>query len=616
MKKSSNYKGKGTLLRLLVLVLFLVIVSSGTLFPGNLETVKVDLKKREFTSALPFDTKFYITGSVGEDVRKVVVSYVRIDKKWGKYRGLYKQNTSWNPKDFEPEYGNVWKRIKGDTSEQEFKVIVGPLHANKKYLFFFEFVTSAITMKKDIFKIIKENLVIKDDADFLNKFVETIGRVDKNKKGFAESINTKMNTVKLHFEMKFGDIQETINKKIKSVFAKKIEQRVSELKGIKLHYEKEKCEKKGIDYKNICEFVEEKLRQTDRLSDSIFVLDFEKEPYSTLLDLAVEKYDYIKENQIAINEAIKAIHNKKVIIHNLSKILKRERLLASPFANVWNMPINYKLKEFKKTTMADVARMIVDGDIKKVLKGKARIEGNNVFPAEAIDIHSIKLLLDFFNKVKSRTFCFKSRNPKPVFENQNEIWDIIAVLEDIIENTQKLDEMPTRYSKSIEKLDDELNKIQLENEIEKFVSEINIPTERKKNPFVSLDFGAGYAFKLNSPFFYTGVNLSLTPVNKLGSSRIFKPLMWIKKRTNLLIGITNGMVNEGNYENLFTGGNLIVGGGIRLSYSLKINGGCIVFREIDPNPIVDNTKIRFRPFISISFDSSWESIIGRLHKIF
>jgi hypothetical protein len=57
---------------------------------------------------------------------------------------------------------------------------------------------------------------------------------------------------------------------------------------------------------------------------------------------------------------------------------------------------------------------------------------------------------------------------------------------------------------------------------------------------------------------------------------------------------------------------LVLGGGLRLTDSIRVAAGALVFKAFDPNPLIDNKRIRISPFLSFSVDWDVKGTITEL----
>ena len=55
-------------------------------------------------------------------------------------------------------------------------------------------------------------------------------------------------------------------------------------------------------------------------------------------------------------------------------------------------------------------------------------------------------------------------------------------------------------------------------------------------------------------------------------------------------------------DNDETSNSLLLGGGLRVTPSMRLGGGVLVFRETDPNPLIDQKSVAVTPYVSFTAD--------------
>ena len=124
----------------------------------------------------------------------------------------------------------------------------------------------------------------------------------------------------------------------------------------------------------------------------------------------------------------------------------------------------------------------------------------------------------------------------------------------------------------------------------------------KGGVYVSLDLGVLYPPELEQATLTVGANVYFAPVNKSAPLRA----NGIRQRLALTLGLTVTNMRreeETRWENLLgEKANLFVGLGYRLTRSLRLGGGLVLFQENDENPLVDERSLAVTPYVSLSFD--------------
>ena len=120
--------------------------------------------------------------------------------------------------------------------------------------------------------------------------------------------------------------------------------------------------------------------------------------------------------------------------------------------------------------------------------------------------------------------------------------------------------------------------------------------------YVSLDLGVLYPPELERATLTVGANVYFAPVNKRAPLRA----NGIRQRLALTFGLTVTNMRreeETRWVNLLgEKSNLFVGLGYRLTRSLRLGGGFVLFQKNDENPLVDEQSLAVTPYVSLSFD--------------
>jgi len=128
-----------------------------------------------------------------------------------------------------------------------------------------------------------------------------------------------------------------------------------------------------------------------------------------------------------------------------------------------------------------------------------------------------------------------------------------------------------------------------------------------RSVYVSLDAGLAYPWRLENMVFYAGTNIYFRPINKAAPLRYKGSFL---HRFSLTVGITTTVEDESRRaedlrqtpNNEDTSNSLLLGAGIRVTPSMRIGGGVLVFRESDPNPLVDQKSVTVTPYVSFAAD--------------
>ena len=117
--------------------------------------------------------------------------------------------------------------------------------------------------------------------------------------------------------------------------------------------------------------------------------------------------------------------------------------------------------------------------------------------------------------------------------------------------------------------------------------------------YLSADAGFAFVPELNKTAPYLGTNIYFRPVNKDAPLRLHGG--W-GRRLCFTIALTLTGIADSTRDDLFHTQSLLLGGGIRITDSLRLGGGAILFERKDPNPLVDHNRLATTPYLSLSFD--------------
>jgi hypothetical protein len=99
------------------------------------------------------------------------------------------------------------------------------------------------------------------------------------------------------------------------------------------------------------------------------------------------------------------------------------------------------------------------------------------------------------------------------------------------------------------------------------------------------------------------------------------PLGYIKNnfinRLSAQVGMTLGSVAKANDRGDLLGSrNLLLGFGYSFSHAIKLNTGVLLYNKLDKNPLIDDPKLAFVPYLGFSVDIRINKLISDLSSIF
>jgi hypothetical protein len=299
----------------------------------------------------------------------------------------------------------------------------------------------------------------------------------------------------------------------------------------------------------------------------------------------------------------------KKFIGNLEKVLEKPDLLAAGPKTWWEQPLNAGREATKTVTIAQATAAFVAGvqrrSLRGILEGTSRINGP-VIESSPRSPASIELLSDYYDVLSSPFFVMKSGErvmPAGLAACQSAFATGFAALAEF--HRKQLGHQATLETPTFA---DILAESFLSQEFQKAASP-TIITETK-NPYISMDVGLAYGFRLDKAFPYYGANFYFAPVNKRAPLNRFEGMERVKKSFSLLLGVTAGSFDDDRNKKFFSGGSVLLGAGWRFNQFVKVNGGALLFKQVDPNPIVVVDRKKTVPFVSFSIDIDLKTLLG------
>lgn len=161
-------------------------------------------------------------------------------------------------------------------------------------------------------------------------------------------------------------------------------------------------------------------------------------------------------------------------------------------------------------------------------------------------------------------------------------------------------------------------------------------TEAIQNQFVAIDSSTVYGFQARQKMYlsadigfvggvgdveevvpYLGTNIYFRPVNKEAPLPPFWQSPQPLSRCGLTLGVTlDGIAKDGERADLFSDYSVVGGLGCRITESIRLGGGAIVYQELDPNPLIDDEKLAAAPYVSISVDWDVREFFVGINRLF
>ncbi|MEO1383803.1 MAG: hypothetical protein AAFV78_11285, partial [Bacteroidota bacterium] len=318
--------------------------------------------------------------------------------------------------------------------------------------------------------------------------------------------------------------------------------------------------------------------------------------------------------------------NREVLSKDLSQIIglsnlpppkKDQKLdstkILSPFATQnLNRKVFPHLPVFKTLTLKDAVYLlssILDDpeEFQYLLLGKTKLQGTTVLNSDEIDSATYLFLMSAFRALSHPNM--DKLNGTPLISDQGK--ELLkgasgkVGLRKIFDDYQEILSLKADRIKIVEECRIELRIFSQKATVAtpKFTK---IPVEVSKSPYIEPNIGFSYAPFVGNVFLYQGIDIFFRPVNRsplaAWSQLKGKDKFW--KRFSLTVGIAQvlGPNQDEQFQPLLGGvGTPTVGAGYRIG-PMKVELGSILYLKKNINPIIDVTRLRFTPQISLSFD--------------
>ena len=134
--------------------------------------------------------------------------------------------------------------------------------------------------------------------------------------------------------------------------------------------------------------------------------------------------------------------------------------------------------------------------------------------------------------------------------------------------------------------------------------------EARAGWYFSTDFGVAWSWRIDEVVPYFGINMYFKPVNK----RV--PLTQkggVGRRFAMMLGITiESLAETDRREDIIGSKSLIAGAGYRIADAIRLGGGVLIYKEIDPNPLITRATLAVNPYVALSFDWDIRGTFGKL----
>lgn len=144
--------------------------------------------------------------------------------------------------------------------------------------------------------------------------------------------------------------------------------------------------------------------------------------------------------------------------------------------------------------------------------------------------------------------------------------------------------------------------------------------------FASADAGLLVAPDLDEIVPHLGANIYLRPVNPDASLAELRETLGgfgktFTRRFSLSLALTASSIAETDglgrmRDDLFGNQSLLIGAGYRVTDVMRIGIGGLFFKQDDPNPLIDDPKVKVTPYVTLSFDAGFAQNLRGLGQLF
>lgn len=353
------------------------------------------------------------------------------------------------------------------------------------------------------------------------------------------------------------------------------------------------------------------------LNTAIRLSDKGAASYQTDL-LLVNKLRYLADPGSKIKEGLHpVVHNK---LDNISEATKT--LLATK--------LNPAIQPYTDMKVQDAAMLVYNSFnnpqyFNELLSGSAVIDATGTSitynTTNVSSLPTYQVLLSFFRLINSPAFTQKDGSQ--IFAaSRFELNFMVSQFELAVKQMQQYE----TEQKNIPAVSSALADMLADTYIRKSYllptsSVINMNIEARKNPYIGLDIGFGYAPWAHTALLHEGLNIYLAPINKdVPLSSLYGRERFLNM-FSIFIGlsqkVTSSEVND-QYQDLFSGLNssFLAGVGIRFNRLMRLNAAALIYRRKDLNPIISSSSVSITPCFTLAIDTEFAKLFSKIGTIF
>ena len=576
------------LLSILISLIFLVSDLNGQ--NRNLQSILVDVENGRISDddlgKIPFDENFILRGTKADFVGSIIVKY-RIkgllkkgeDQKKGAY---YRKSKHYYFYCEEIDEHGFIQIASVSSTEGTFNILMPPLHPNENYDIVIQFVNNFLLdknerddLKNDLFNTIDETFTY-------GVKVPNSKAIKQLSEAIKISIESKVNNQTIYKKNTMGKLEPI-------VFTNLLTGN-SELSDVKDKI----SEANHTIYDNI------RLMNSRTYSDSItpFILS---EIYS-IRHYMTKNIKYIvdqKSFKSLREQSVDKLIDPSITVGSILSLLLEDYQRD----NQWT---SFDVSNDKKSTdeITSVSYLF------NLLTGKAKIENNTFVASEKYDLKSVQLLLTTINLIEDK----KKANGKPVFSSGTYkcLKPKLSQWIDMVNGISDAEEMlSVNQAKFPDVLEDSYTQWSISSVVPTYVD-----IESKASPYLGLDFGFLYAPDIQSGFVFESINFHAVPVNRDTKFTQYQGIDKVLKRTSIMVGFAQRVGSyDDNFEKITDAGSPVFGLGYRCHKMIRINGGVLLYKEKNSNPLINDTTNSATYFIAASLDIKLKDITSFVTKL-
>ncbi len=315
------------------------------------------------------------------------------------------------------------------------------------------------------------------------------------------------------------------------------------------------------------------------------------------------------------------IRNASELFSQLKDIDDGKVKLSNRSIEFFSAPVNASIETNSKITLKDMLTFLLTdeiGIIRNVLSGQSKIKGTTLENSnDKVDYDSVLLLKSTLEKLRYKRIMRNDKGGKLITDSMTSALDtIIAHFNNFIAE-HETNKASKAYKTTIkDKIPNILNNLFVRETIN-INSTISIDVVADDNAYIGLDLGILFAPRIRGVFTFQSANFYFVPVNREAPFSNYQGSDKFWKRFSVYAGVAQLISdNQDDYDDLFASNSLVMGLGYRLTRTMRISAGTLMYEEPDARPLSDNSSIEFSPTIALSLDIDLTKAVGAIGTVF